>query len=164
MNFKKGDRVIYPVNGAGKIVEIYPVEIGGEKIKYYKIEFNDTAMSTSVPVDKAEDLGMRSPLTTSKIRKLLENLTKKVKPKEEEIDDLQNISRDALLTGDMDEAIELYGLIKGIERKRGKDDKKLNATEERSLKMTMNFIKSEVSAVLGEKAVIKYGLNDEVGV
>ncbi|MCA9382588.1 hypothetical protein KC660_04250, partial [Candidatus Dojkabacteria bacterium] len=89
---------------------------------------------------------------------------KKVKANDEDVENLQDSSREALLTGEMTDAIELYGLIKGIERMREENDKKLNATEERSLKMTLTFIKSEVSAVLGEKAVVKYGLNDEFAV
>jgi CarD family transcriptional regulator len=62
--FKKGDFVVYPSHGVGKIASISSQEIGGFSLELYNISFEKEKMTLSVPVSKAEKIGLR-PLCSS---------------------------------------------------------------------------------------------------
>jgi CarD family transcriptional regulator len=54
-----GDRIVYPMHGAGIIEDIEEVEILGEKRKYFIIKMPIGDMKVMVPVDSAEEVGVR---------------------------------------------------------------------------------------------------------
>ncbi len=57
--FKKGDKVVYPMHGAGVIDGIEEKEILGEKKKYYILHIPHKEMKVMIPVDNVEALGVR---------------------------------------------------------------------------------------------------------
>lgn len=57
--FKIGDKVVYPMHGAGIIEAIEEKEIIGEKRKYYIMRMPIGDMKVMVPVDNVEDVGVR---------------------------------------------------------------------------------------------------------
>lgn len=57
--FGIGDRIVYPMHGAGVIEDIEEVEILGEKRKYFIIKMPIGDMKVMVPVDSAEEVGVR---------------------------------------------------------------------------------------------------------
>lgn len=57
--FGIGDRIVYPMHGAGIIEDIEEVEILGEKRKYFIIKMPIGDMKVMVPVDSAEEVGVR---------------------------------------------------------------------------------------------------------
>jgi CarD family transcriptional regulator len=54
-----GDRIVYPMHGAGIIEDIEEVEILGEKRKYFIIKMPIGDMKVMVPVDSAKEVGVR---------------------------------------------------------------------------------------------------------
>lgn len=64
--FSKGDPIIYPQHGAGQIVDVVtrtvPV-VDGEPVEreYFVVELELQDLRVWVPVDEAEDLGVREP-------------------------------------------------------------------------------------------------------
>ena len=67
--FVIGDRVVYPMHGAGIIETIEKIKLLGEIMDYYvmKIEYKD--MKVKIPVKKAEDLNLRYLSTLEAIEK-----------------------------------------------------------------------------------------------
>jgi CarD family transcriptional regulator len=61
--FRKGDLVIYPAHGIGTVDHVRVEEIGGQKLNWIKISFAENRMSLRVPVRKANDIGLRRPVT-----------------------------------------------------------------------------------------------------
>lgn len=57
--FKIGDKVVYPMHGAGIIEGIEEKEVLGEKRKYYIMRMPIGDMKVMVPVDNVEDVGVR---------------------------------------------------------------------------------------------------------
>lgn len=57
--FKIGDKVVYPMHGAGVIEGIEEKEILGEKRKYFIMRLPIGDMKVMVPVDNVEDVGVR---------------------------------------------------------------------------------------------------------
>ncbi len=57
--FKKGDFAVYPSHGVGKIIDISSQAVGELKLEFYQIQFEDEKMTLSVPVSRADKIGLR---------------------------------------------------------------------------------------------------------
>lgn len=77
MSFKTGDRVVYPHHGAAIIEKTEMVELNGEKKKYFVLKTAHDELTVSVPVDKAEEVGMRPPISLEDVEDLFVLLAKK---------------------------------------------------------------------------------------
>ncbi|MHA1537834.1 MAG: CarD family transcriptional regulator [Alphaproteobacteria bacterium] len=64
--FSKGEFVVYPTHGVGKVTGIETREIAGEKLKLFVVLFEKEKMTLRVPITKADDSGLRS-LSSRKI-------------------------------------------------------------------------------------------------
>jgi len=72
--FNVGDKVVYPMHGAGIIQEIEEKNILGEKVAYYIIKMPGE-VKVMVPTAKAEEIGVRNIIdgdTANKVFKVLE--------------------------------------------------------------------------------------------
>lgn len=72
--FNVGDKVVYPMHGAGVIQNIEEKDVLGEKTAYYIIKMPGE-VKVMVPTAKAEEVGMRGIIdgeTASKVFKVLE--------------------------------------------------------------------------------------------
>lgn len=61
--FKKGEFVVYPSHGVGKITGVLAQEVGTISLEFYQIHFEKEKMTLSVPVSRAQKIGLR-PLCT----------------------------------------------------------------------------------------------------
>ncbi len=57
--FRKGDLVVYPSHGVGRIDSVGAVEIAGHKLNVIQISFAENAMVLRIPVNKAAGSGLR---------------------------------------------------------------------------------------------------------
>ena len=57
--FNIGDKIVYPMHGAGVIEDIEEKEILGEKKSYYVMKIPVGNLKVLVPVDNVEDIGIR---------------------------------------------------------------------------------------------------------
>lgn len=57
--FQVGDKVLYPMYGAGIIDSIVEKEVLGVKGRYYRLNIPHVHMEILIPIGKAEDLGIR---------------------------------------------------------------------------------------------------------
>jgi len=60
--YNVGDKVIHPAYGAGTILDIDDKNIGEQQCTYYVIELLSQAGTLMVPVSRANELGLRSPV------------------------------------------------------------------------------------------------------
>ena len=70
--FSIGDKVVYPVHGAGIIEGIEVKEILGEEKSYYILRIYLDNMCVMVPVDAAETIGMRSIIAPEEVKEVIE--------------------------------------------------------------------------------------------
>jgi CarD family transcriptional regulator len=66
-DFACGDYVVYPTHGVGKIEEIVEQEIAGFILRLYVVRFEKEKMTLRVPVNKAEESGLRKLSTRQQI-------------------------------------------------------------------------------------------------
>ena len=72
--FNIGDKVVYPMHGAGIIESIEEKEISGEKIRYYIIKLPMGDMKAMVPLNKVSEIGLRQVVDEDEILKVFEVL------------------------------------------------------------------------------------------
>ena len=75
--FKVKDKVVYPHHGAAVIEGKDTVEIGGEKRDYFVLRMTHGDLVLKVPTDKAEEIGMRYPISKEDVEDVFEVLAKK---------------------------------------------------------------------------------------
>ncbi|MDA0306264.1 MAG: CarD family transcriptional regulator [Proteobacteria bacterium] len=73
--FTRGDFVVYPTHGVGKVENIELQEIAGHKLKLFVIAFDRDRMTLRVPVAKAETSGLRKLSS----RKIMDSALEKLK-------------------------------------------------------------------------------------
>ena len=78
--FKAKQEVVYPTQGVGRVEKIEEKEFKGNKILYYVIYLEVSDMTVMVPVDKAEELGLRAIVSPAESKKALEIITKEYEP------------------------------------------------------------------------------------
>lgn len=71
--FNVGDKIVYPMHGAGTIDAIEEKDILGEKQNYYIIKMPGE-VKVMVPISKAGEIGVRSVIDKSEAGKVLEVL------------------------------------------------------------------------------------------
>jgi CarD family transcriptional regulator len=77
MAFKVGDRVVYPHHGAAIIEKKETREAFGEKKEYFVLKMAHGDLTLAVPSDKAEEVGMRPPISAEDVDDLFQLLSKK---------------------------------------------------------------------------------------
>jgi CarD family transcriptional regulator len=73
--FAEGDAVIYPQHGAGRIVEVRSRTVGDVERDYFVIDLELQDLRVWVPVDEAEELGVRSPTPEDELEDVFELLS-----------------------------------------------------------------------------------------
>lgn len=80
IKFSVDQKVVYPSQGVGKIVEIFEKKFKEEMIPYYKIYIEASDMMVMVPVAKADDLGIRQIVTPEEAQNALNLLSEECEP------------------------------------------------------------------------------------
>jgi len=68
--FAVGDKVVYPHHGAATIVKKEKREVDGSKVDYFVLELATDQLVVRFPVDKSEELGVRSVISKTAARKV----------------------------------------------------------------------------------------------
>jgi CarD family transcriptional regulator len=77
LTFKPGDRVVYPHHGAAVVERKEKKTLFGEEREYLVLRMAHGDMMLSVPVDNAEEVGMRWPISEEDVEDLFDVLKKR---------------------------------------------------------------------------------------
>ena len=78
--FQIDQKIVYPSQGVGKITEIFEKIFRDTPMMYYKIYIEASDMIVMVPVEKAEELGIRSIVSSEEAEKALNSLSDDFEP------------------------------------------------------------------------------------
>ncbi len=78
--FKVKQHVVYPLQGVGQIQEILDIPFKGEDVLYYVIYIPVSDMTVKVPVDRAEQLGIRAIVPKKDSERALEMFSEEFEP------------------------------------------------------------------------------------
>lgn len=145
--FNIGDKVSYPLYGAGIIEAIEEKHILQQIKRYYVLKFAVGGMKVLVPVDSADVVGLRLIIDKEECKKVMDLITK-----EHANDDSLNWNRryrdnmEKLKTGNI---YEVASVVKGlIKRNR---EKGLSSGEKRMMNQSLQILISELSLSSGEE-------------
>ena len=79
LEFKVGERVVYPSHGVGEIVDIEAQMIADISLKVYVISFPQEKMTLRVPVNRASAVGLRTLINKNDVHEVYTTLQGKPK-------------------------------------------------------------------------------------
>lgn len=149
--FEIGDKVSYPMHGAGTIVDISEEDFLGEKKKYYTISIPVGNVRVKVPVENAEELGLRDIIKNDMRQEIVETLEGKRTKMPSSWTQRNRINTNKLKTGDITEVASVVRNLMLLSRKRNlaSGDRKMltNATNLLLSELIMSFDISEDEAL-----------------
>ncbi len=75
--FKVGDMAVYPTQGVGVIEAIEAKEFSGEKHRFYILRIVDSDMTIMVPIDNADQVGLRTLIAQDRVSSVFDILEEK---------------------------------------------------------------------------------------
>jgi CarD family transcriptional regulator len=142
--FQIGDKVVYPMHGAGVIEAVEEKEILGEKQQYYVIKLPIGNMQIMVPVEKSSTLGIRPVVDMPTMENILLGFHHEESEQSLPWNERYNINMDKMGTGDIQEAAEV---VRDLMHRN--EEKILSSTEKRMLDNAKKILISELALVKG---------------
>lgn len=143
MPFKVGDRVVYPHHGAAIIKRKETRELGDEKVEYLVLEMVHGDLVLRVPSHKADDVGMRPPISEADVEDLFRLIGKR------DVREPSNWSRrfknhqEKMKSGDVYQVAEVVRNLALREQGKG-----LSTAEKAMLERARSILVSELSFAL----------------
>ncbi|MDO9591782.1 MAG: CarD family transcriptional regulator [Erysipelotrichaceae bacterium] len=140
--FQIGDKVVYPMHGAGIIESVEEKEILGETRKYFVLRLPLKNMKVMLPVDNVQSIGLRDIIQDSVLEEVFNVL------KEEGIELQQNWNRryrnnmEKVKSGDIFEVAMVVRDLMHMDREKG-----LSTGERKMLNNTKQILVSELVLV-----------------
>ncbi|MDF2655601.1 MAG: CarD family transcriptional regulator [Bacillota bacterium] len=140
--FVIGDKIVYPMHGAGIIEEIEEKQILGESRKYYilKVPFGD--MKIMIPVDSSNDIGVRAIISVDEIKAVMEILSAGSSEMSNNWNRRYRENMEKLKTGDIYSVAEVVRNLMRTDR-----EKKLSTGEKKMLSNAKQILVSEIILV-----------------
>ena len=143
--FAIGDRVVYPLHGGAIIKEIEQREQDGALVDYFILQMLFENMTVSIPVEKADRLGLREIVPVEKLAEVAAVLS--------EIPDVQSIKSiswnrrfqvymEKIKSGCILEVAKVYKILSVLEH-----DKKISVGERRLLHNARQILQSEIMLI-----------------
>jgi CarD family transcriptional regulator len=137
--FDVGDKVVYPMHGAGVIEAVEEREILGEKQKYYILRIPMGDMRVMVPLESAEEVGLRGVIDKEDVQKVYDVLAGDRTKMSSNWNRRYRANLEKIRTGDVFEVAEVVRNLTYREREKG-----LSTGERRMLENAMQILISEL--------------------
>lgn len=140
-----GDKIVYPMHGAGVVKAIEEKELFDEKQLYYMMEIVSEGMEILIPVDKADEIGVRQIVSPDRIKEMLGALEGPMDAMISNWTKRYQNNLDQLKSGDLVEMAHVVRNLTLLDRKKG-----LSTGEKRMLTSAKNCLISEMVLVVGK--------------
>ncbi len=78
--FSLNQKIVYPSQGVGKIVDIFKKDFNGEQVYYYRIYLDVSDMYVMVPVANAANIGIRAIVSAEEAQEALDMIGQDFEP------------------------------------------------------------------------------------
>ena len=140
--FVIGDKVVYPMHGAGIIESIEEKEILGETRAYYILHIPYGNMQVMVPVDNSEQAGIRPTVSSEKVDQIYGLLGEESTQMDDNWNRRFRENMEKLKTGDIGEVAQVVRNLMRVDRV-----KKLSTGEKKMLANAKQILISEIVLV-----------------
>ena len=142
--YQIGDRIVYPMHGAGIIEQIEAKVILGEKRDYYVLRVPCGDMKIMIPVDKSDDIGVRSVIGSEDLSEIYATLSSGSSEMSSNWNRRYRENMEKLKTGDIREVAEVVRNLLRIDRERT-----LSTGEKKMLSNARQILASEIVLASG---------------
>ncbi len=143
--FKKGDKISYPMHGAGVIEAVEERIFLEQKRRYYVLKFSDDDIKVHVPVENAEKAGLRCVISPDECRQVMDSFMSL--DDVEESDNWNRRNRENLEKMKSGDVFEIAAVIKSLLKR--ETLKNLSSSEKKMLGTSMQILASELALVKG---------------
>jgi len=140
--FNIGERVVYPMHGAGVIESIEEREILGARRKYYIMKMPIGDMQVMIPLDQMDDIGIRKVINSEEIENVLDVLTSDTTKMHQNWNRRYRANMDLIKSGDIYEIAEVVRNLTLMDKAKG-----LSTGERKMLSNARQILLSEVVLV-----------------
>ncbi len=154
--FSIGDKVVYPMHGAGMVESIEEKQILGETRSYYIVRIKHGNMQVMVPVNGAEAVGLRGIVGSPDLEAVYKELKAESTPMDENWNRRNRENMDKLKTGDLCKVAEVIRNLTRVDRV-----KKLSTGEKKLLNNARQILSSEMVMVLGVDEDAAFSMIDQ---
>jgi len=137
--FIVGDRIVYPMHGAGIIEEIEEKKILGVIRKYYVLRVPCGDLKIMIPVDSCNEIGIRAIVSVEKLTQVIDILQDKSSEMSANWNRRYRENMEKLKTGDVLEVAEVVRNLMRADR-----EKKLSTGEKKMLTNAKQILSSEI--------------------
>ncbi len=142
--FAVGDKIVYPMHGAGIIEKIEEKKILGEIRQYYVLRVPCGDMKIMIPVESCREVGVRNILSEEQLAGVLEVLYADATEMSSNWNRRYRENMEKLKTGDAFEVAEVVRNLMRLDR-----EKKLSTGEKKMLTNARQILQSEIILVRG---------------
>lgn len=140
--YKIGDKILYPMHGAGTIEKIESREILGQVKDYYILNISCGGMGLMLPVDSCDKIGVRPIVSEVELLRAVSILGEESTKMADNWNKRQRENMEKLKTGKIEITAEIVRNLTRIDR-----DRKLSAGEKKMLSNARRIFVSEVMLV-----------------
>ena len=137
--FQVGEKIAYPMYGAGTITAIVDKEVLGEVHQYYDVNLPHNKMTVLSPVESSARVGVRSVITKDDLEAVYETLGGEVDKMPANWNRRYRANMERLKTGDIH---DVAAVVRNLVRSNRK--KKLSAGEKKLLGTAKQILESEL--------------------
>ncbi|MCW6679236.1 CarD family transcriptional regulator [Anaerococcus sp. NML200574] len=140
--FKVGDKIVYPLHGAGVIDSIEKMTFMGEEKEYFILKMPIGDMDISIPAEKIGEMNIRSIISKEEGKEVLQILDDKPTEMNTNWTKRYRDNQDILKTGDVFEIAKMVRNLAILD-----NDKGLSTTEKKLLNRARRILASELVMV-----------------
>lgn len=155
--FDIGDKVVYPMHGAGVIESIEEKEILGEKQKYYVMRLSLGNMKVMVPMKNVKSIGLREVVDEETIHEVLNRMRSQKKNDTKNWNRRYRANLDKIKSGDIYEVADVVRSLMLRDEEKG-----LSTGERKMLDNAKQILISELVLVKNMKEEQAFELIDDI--
>lgn len=155
--FNIGDKVVYPMHGAGVIESIEEKEILGERKKYYVMRMPIGDMKVMIPMNNVKNIGLREVVDEETVERVIARLRNRDKGLTANWNRRYRANMDKMKSGDIYEVADVVRSLMLRDREKG-----LSTGERKMLDNARQILISELVLAKGIKEEQAFSLLDEL--
>jgi len=140
--FVIGDKIVYPMHGAGIIEQIEEKKILGESRKYYILRVPCGDMKIMIPTESSNEIGVRAIISVQEINEVIQVLAAESSEMSNNWNRRYRENMEKLKTGDIYNVAEVVRNLMRTDK-----DKKLSTGEKKMLSNAKQILISEIILV-----------------
>jgi CarD family transcriptional regulator len=159
VQFKVGDKVVYPSQGVSIVESISKEVLAGTEMKCYHLRLIGSESKVMVPVDNSERVGLRPLSEKTLVRKAMRRLKASEGEKTDDWKDRYRANLDRIKTGDLDEIVDVLLCLAEVAGR-----KTLSFRERKMYDHARQLLVNEVAEVEGKDAgKVEVQIEDALG-